>query len=152
WNTLYHPLVGLSPIYAAGINAITALRIEQNSARLFTNGAKPSGVLEAPGSISEETAARLKDYWTTNFTGEKAGNVAVLGDGLVYKQMSMTAVDSQLIEQLQWNDGTIAGVFGVPAYMINAGTAPAYNNVEALNQQYYSQCLQIHVEAIELCL
>jgi HK97 family phage portal protein len=152
WNTLYHPLVGLSPIYAAGINALMGLRIEQNSARLFTNGAKPSGVLEAPGAISNETATRLKDYWNTNFTGEKAGNVAVLGDGLVYKQMAMTSVESQLIEQLKWNDATIAGVFGVPAYMINAGTAPAYNNVEALNLQYYSQCLQIHIEAIELCL
>jgi phage portal protein BeeE len=36
--------------------------------------------------------------------------------------------------------------------MINAGTAPAYNNVEALTQQYYSQCLQTHIEALELCL
>ena len=152
WNTLYHPLVGLSPIYAAGVNALAGLRIEQNTARLFTNGARPSAVLEAPAAISDETALRVKAYWDENFQGENAGKVAVLGDGLTYKQMTMTAVDAQLIEQLKWNDATIAGAFGVPAYMINAGTAPAYNNVEALNQQYYSQCLQIHIEGIELCL
>jgi HK97 family phage portal protein len=152
WNTLYHPLVGLSPIYACGLNSITALRIEQNSARLFQNGARPSGVLTAPGAIKDETAVRLKAYFEANFTGENVGKVAVLGDGLSYAQMTMSAVDAQLIDQLKWNDTTIAGAFGVPAYMINAGTAPAYNNVEALNQQYYSQCLQIHIEAIELCL
>jgi len=27
-----------------------------------------------------------------------------------------------------------------------------YNNIEALNQQYYSQCLQFLIEGIELCL
>lgn len=152
WNTLYHPLVGLSPIYAAGINALAALRIEQNSARLFQNGANPGGVLEAPGAITEATANRLKEYWDTNFTGQNAGKVAVLGDGLKFSPMALTAVDAQLIEQLKWNDAVIAGCYGVPAHMINAGTAPAYNNVEALNQQYYSQALQVHVEAIELLL
>jgi HK97 family phage portal protein len=152
WNTYYHPLVGLSPLYACGINAYAALRIQQNSARLFANGAKPSGILTAPGAISDETAERLKAYWEENFTGENAGRVAVLGDDLKYVAMTMSAVDAQLIEQLKWNDATIAGCFGVPAYMINAGTAPAYNNVEALGQQYYSQALQIHIESIELCL
>jgi len=152
WNTLFHPLVGLSPIYALGLNALSALRIEQNSLRLFQNGARPSGVLEAPGAISQETADRVKAYWDENFTGENAGKVAVLGDGLAYKQMVMTAVDAQLIDQLKWNDTVIAGCYGVPAYMINAGTAPAYNNVEALNQQYYSQALQTHVEDIEILL
>lgn len=152
WNTLYHPLVGLSPLYACGISAYAALRIQQNSARLFKNGARPGGVLSAPGAIGDETAARLKAYWDENFTGENAGRVAVLGDDLKYIPMMMTAVDAQLVEQLKWDDATIAGCFGVPAYMINAGTPPAYNNVEALNQQYYTQCLQIHVESIELCL
>jgi phage portal protein BeeE len=29
---------------------------------------------------------------------------------------------------------------------------PTYNNIEALNQQYYTQCLQNLIESIELCL
>lgn len=152
WNTLYHPLVGLSPIYANGVVALMGTRMLSNSARFFGNGARPSGVLVAPGAISDTTAQTLKDYWNSNFTGEHAGKVAVLGDGLKYEQMTMSAVDAQLIEQLKWGDATIAGSYGVPAYMVNAGTPPAYNNVEALGQQYYSQCLQIHFESIELCL
>ena len=152
WNTFYHPLVGLSPIYAAGVNAMTALNIEKNSARLFKNSARPGGVLTAPHNIPDATAQRLKDYFEQNFTGELAGKVAVLGDGLAYTSLTMNAVDAQLIEQLKWNDETIFGIYGVPAYMGNVGTAPAYNNVEALRLVYYDQALQGHVEDIEILL
>jgi HK97 family phage portal protein len=152
WNCLYHPLVGLSPIYAVGINALAGLKAENMSARFFNNGGRPSGVLTAPGAIGDATAARAKAYWDENFTGENAGKVAVLGDGMTYQQMTMSAVDSQLIEQLRWNDATIAGAFGVPSHMINSAATPNTANVEAVNQQYYSQCLQIHVESIELLL
>ena len=146
WNCLYHPLVGLSPLYASGINALAGLKATNSSARFFNNGARPSVVLTAPGAISDATAARAKAYWEENFTGENAGKVAVLGDNLKAEQLTMSMVDAQLIEQLKWNDATIAGAFGVPTHMINAAAAPATNNVEALNQQYYSQCLQIHIE------
>lgn len=152
WNCLYHPLVGLSPIYAVGLQSLKALRIEKNSAVLFENGARPSGILTAPGAISEATAERMKAYWEENYNGTNVGKVAVLGDALKFETMTMTSVDAQLIEQLKWSDTTIAGAFGVPAYKINAGGAPTYNNVEALDQQYYTGALQIHIEEIELLL
>ena len=46
----------------------------------------------------------------------------------------------------------VCTAFGVPAYKIGVGPAPAYNNIEALNMQYYTDALQIHVESIEECL
>lgn len=152
WNTFYHPLVGLSPLHASGISALMGRRIQDGSSVFFGNGSQPGGILTAPGIISDETAQRLKQHWETNYSGNNSGKVAVLGDGLKFEPMRQTAVDAQLVEQLKWTDAIIAGAFGVPAYMINAGTAPAYNNVEALNQQYYSQCLQIHIKSIEKCL
>jgi HK97 family phage portal protein len=142
----------LSPIYAVGLQALKALRIERNSAVLFENGARPSGILTAPGAISQATADRMKAYWEENYGTTNSGKVAVLGDGLKFEGMTMNSVDAQVIEQLKWSDTTIAGAFGVPAYKINAGGAPTYNNVEALDQQYYSGALQIHIEEIELLL
>ncbi len=152
WNTLYHPLVGISPLYAAGINALAARKIEENSARLFANGARPGGIITAPTHIPDDAAKRAKEYWDENFTGENAGKVAVLGDGMEYKEIAMNAVDSELIEQLKWNDLAIAGIFGVPAYKLNIGNVPISNNVQALNQLYYSDTLQPHIEDIELLL
>ena len=149
---LYHPLIGISPLTACGLAAMQALRIQDNSAMFFGNGSRPGGVLTAPGQISDAAAARLKAYFDTNFSGENAGKVAVLGDGLTYEQMTMSAVDAQLIEQLKWTAEDVCRAFRVPPYMIGIPPMPTYNNIEALNAQYYTQCLQNHIESIEILL
>lgn len=153
WNCLYHPLVGVSPIHAAGLAALQGIRIQNNSTVFFANGAQPGGVLTAPGAISQETADRIKARWETEFGGvENSGKVAVLGDGLKYEGMMMKSTDAQLIEQLRWTAENVCTCFHVPAYMVGVGPPPNYNNIEALNQQYYSQCLQILIESKELVL
>jgi HK97 family phage portal protein len=152
WNCFYHPLVGLSPLYAAGMLVGQGQAILNNSSKFFENGSKPGGVLTAPGAISDAVAKRLKEHWENNFTGENAGRVAVLGDGLKYEAMSISAAEAQLIEQLKWTDEKICGIFKVPAYMVGVGSEPLNNNVEALAQGYYSRCLQRHFEDAETCL
>lgn len=151
-NPLFHPLVGVSPIYAAASSATQGIQIQRNSIKFFANMSKPGGILTAPGKISDETAKRLKEHWETNFTGENSGRVAVIGDGLKYEGLAVPAVDAQLAEQLKLTKEDIAGIFAMPLYKIGAGPVPANNNVEALNQQYHSDCLQTHLESIELCL
>lgn len=148
-NCIFHPLIGTSPIFACGSAANQGLKIEKNQSGFFANGSNPSGILTAPGSISDETAKRLKDHWTKNYTGDNAGKVAIVGDGLKFEPMRMSAVDSQLIEQLKWSAEVVCSTFHVPPYMIGVGPAPSYNNIEALSQQYYSQCLQSLIEAFE---
>lgn len=149
---LYHPLVGVSPIFACGLAAVQGLRIQNNSAQFFGNGSNPGGVLTAPGTISDETAARLKEHWEKNYTGANVGKVAVLGDGLKYEAMTIAAVDAQLIEQLKWTAETVCSCFHVPPYMIGVGPMPSYNNVQALMMSYYTQALQSIIENIELSL
>jgi phage portal protein BeeE len=78
--------------------------------------------------------------------------VAIAGDGLKYDPMRMSNVDAQLLEILGWTGETVCSVYHVPAYMAGIGPLPAYNNIEALTQQYYGQCLQIRIESMELCL
>ncbi len=152
FNCLFHPLVGTSPIYAAGVAATQGLAIQNNSAKFFGNKSQPGGVLTAPGAISDDTAGRLKEAWDTKFSGENAGKVAVLGDGLKYERMSLTAEESQLIDQLKWTAEVVCSVFHVPPYKIGVGQMPTNNNVQALNTEYYSQCLQALIESAELCL
>lgn len=149
---LYHPLCGVSPIYACGLAAAEGLAIQGNSTRLFTNGARPGGLLLAPGAIGDDTARRLADYWNNNFTGDNVGRVAVLGDGLKYEGMTMNAVDSQLIDQLKWTAENVCACYHVAPYMIGVGPPPPYANVEPLVQLYYSQCLQTLMTSFEKSL
>ncbi len=151
-NCLFHPLVGTSPIFAAGVAATQGIRIQENSANFFGNQSKPGGILTAPGEISDGTATRLKAYFEANFSGTNAGRIAVAGDGLKFEPLTMTAEDSQLIEQLKWTAEVVCSVFHVPPYKIGVGQMPASTNIQALNVEYYSQCLQRLIEDAELCL
>lgn len=149
---LFHPLCGVSPLMACGMAAMQGLTIQRTATRFFENGATPGGVLTAPAHIEDDTAARLKQHWEHNYSGANAGRVAVLGDGLKYEKMMMSAAEAQLIEQLKWTAETVCSCFHVPAYMVGLGPYPTNDNVDSANQRYYSQCLQAPIEAIELCL
>lgn len=151
FNCLFHPLIGLSPIFACGLAATKGLNIEQNSTKVFGNMSRPSGILTAPGTIATDTAKRLKDDWETNYGGANIGRVAVLGDDLKFMPLAMTPEDSQMIEQLQMSGETVCSTFHVPKYKV-IGDPPSYNNIESLEQAYFSQCLQVLIESIELCL
>jgi len=149
---IFHPLVGLSPIFAAGLAATQGLKIQQNSARFFANMSRPSGVLTAPESISDETAGRLKREWESNYGGDKVGKVAVLGDGLKYEQMSVTAVDAQMAEQAELSAMMICSAFHVPPYKVHVKDIPQRTTFEDLNQIYHSDCIQVLMTAIESLL
>lgn len=151
---LFHPLCGVSAWYAMGAVVAQGLKIIEQSATLFANGSQPGGIIIAPGPISPDNAKRIQDHWDNNFAGEKnVGKVAVLADNLKYEPMKgLTAVDSQLIDQLKWGDDKICAAVHVPPFMVGVGTMPAYNNIEALTRQYYGQALQNLIESIELCL
>lgn len=152
FNCLYHPLVGISPIFASGLAATQGLRIQNDSASFFGNKSRPGGILTAPGSISPEIAERLKTHWDSMYTGDNMGKVAVLGDGLKFEAITITAEDSQLIEQLKYTAERVCSAFHIPPYKIGIGAMPAYNNIQALNVEYYSQCLQRLIEDAEICL
>jgi HK97 family phage portal protein len=149
-DPLFHDLCGLSPIIACGLSAMQALNSQASWNRFYANGSTPSGVLTVPGAIDEAQAELFKNKWQANYSGpQNTGKVAVLGGGLEFKPMMMNAVDQELISQLKLTAQDVCTAFGVPAYMIGADVPPNFNNVEALNQQYYSQCLQDHIESIE---
>ena len=151
-NCLFHPLVGTSPIFASGMAANLGLKVQSGSSTFFGKGALPSGILSAPGKIPQDTADRLKDHWQTQFSGDNAGAVAVLGDGLTFEQMRMSSVDAQLIEQLKWTAETVCSTFHVPPFKAGIGAMPTYQNAEILNGIYYSDCLQSHIESWELVM
>ncbi len=149
---LHHPLVGVSPIFACALAAIQGLQIQEQSTHFFKNGSNPGGIIMVPGAIKQAAADEVKNTWETKFKGKNAGKVAILSDGMKYQPMAVNAHDSQLIEQLKWTAETVCSCFHVPPYMIGVGQAPTYNNIEALNAQYYAQCLQTLIESLELCL
>lgn len=134
----FHPLIGLSPLYASGLAARAGLAIQNSSADFFTNKSSPEGILTAPVGITEPQAQRLQAQWKAR----SSGDIAVLAGELKYQQLTMTAVDAQLIEQLRMTAEHICSAFGVPPYLVDIGPPPPYANFEPLLLKYHSQCIQ----------
>lgn len=149
---LGHPLIGVSAIYACGLAAVQGLKIQKNSEKFFANWSQPGGIISHPETISPEASERVKTYWEAEFTGANAGRVAVLGEGMTYTPLAMSAHDSQLVEQLKWTGEAVCSAFHVPAWKVGLAPMPPYGNVQAGNIEYYSQALQNPIESLEACL
>jgi HK97 family phage portal protein len=148
-NCLFHPLVGTPPVFASGLASMLGLNAQNASALLFENSSTPGGIITAPGNIDAIDQDRFKTEWEQRFMRGNRGRVAILGGGLKYERVSMTNVEGQLIESLKWSAEVVCSVYHVPPYKVGVGALPSYNNVQALNVEYYSQALQSHIEEIE---
>ena len=95
WNCAFHPLVGLSPLYACGGAALEANTIQNAVTEFFSKGGRPSGLLIAPTEIDPKTAERLATTWHSLGPGK----TAIVGYGMKYQDIGTSAVDSQLTEQ-----------------------------------------------------
>ena len=147
-NTLYHPLIGLSPIVACGLAASTGSNIQSNASKFFGNDSRPSGILSTAEDVSTEDASKMKSGWDQKYSNGGEGGVALVSGGVTYQALSVPAADSQMIEHLKLSGEIVCTTFNVPAFKIGIGAAPS-GTVEYLNSKYYSDCLQSYIESIE---
>src|SRR4029077_12503480 len=97
----------------------------------------------------DQVAQSIKVKWEANFSKINLGRVAILDNGMKYEKIAMTNVEGQMVESLKWSAEVVCSVYHVPPYKIGVGALPSYNNVQALNTEYYSQALQAHIEEFE---
>jgi HK97 family phage portal protein len=148
--TLADPLIGITPLMAAALSTSAGLAILQQSERFFNQMARPSGVLQTAGKLDPQKAQEIKERWNAVYKGPgNAGDVAVLEQGLEWKALAITAVDSQLIDQLRYTVEDVARVYRLPLFMLGDLTKVSYNSSEQLVRIYHSGCLVAHMVAIE---
>lgn len=150
--TIWHPLVGVSPLFAASMDAMIGGRIQMNTETFFRNMSRTSGLLVTPNKIEATIAKRLQTEWENNYSGRGMGRVAVLSNGLDYKGIDqMSAVDSELIALLRWTKEEIAMIYRVPDYKLGSLNKVTYRNTEQMQRDYVNQCLMDHITDIEQC-
>lgn len=111
-----------SPItYAARQSIGTSLAAGEYSARFFSNGARPDFALKTPGNMTEEQARLLRATWGERHSGVSNSHLpAILTGGLEVQQLTMSAVDSQILATASWNLEEICRVLGVPPFMVGS--------------------------------
>lgn len=124
-------ITGLSPIACAREGIGISMSLEEHGARLFSNGAKPGGILEHPGKLSETGQKMLLDSWNDAYKGVgNANKVAVLQEGMKWHQLGLSAEDSQFLESRKYQRTEISAMYGVPLHMMGDLDKATFSNIE----------------------
>jgi len=115
----YDGLIGYSPLTLHRETLGLAAASREYGARFFSNNGRPSGVLKAPGQLSDEARLRLKAAWDATTRGlANAHRVAVLEEGIEWQQTGIDPEDAQMLATMAYSDAQIATIFRVPPHMI----------------------------------
>lgn len=106
---------------------------EQYTRDFFANGANLTGIIQVPGdeAMSTEAYERLKKSWEARHTGP--GNrhkTQILEYGAQFKPLALNHQETQMIESRQYTRSQIAGLFRVPAHLINDLAHATFSNIE----------------------
>lgn len=101
-----------------------ALQGDDHAGRFFSERGKPEVAIKAPARM---TPAQQDDFvaaWKRKYGPDSSnrGVPLILTEGLDVKELTMSAVDQQLLESRQWQVIDIARAFGVPPHMIGETT------------------------------
>lgn len=109
-----------------------ALAMEEHGARMFSNGAKPGGILTTEGILKEDQIKLLRESWEmANGGNANAYKTAILSGGLKWAPLAMTGVDAQHLEQRRFAVEEVCRFARVmPIMVMQADKAATYASSE----------------------
>lgn len=113
-----------------------ALVLQENAAKFFGNGSRPSAVLEHPAKLSKEAQERLKAAFEEQASGRNAYRTLVLEEGMKANFTRSENRDSQFIESRDRQDLEICRVFGMPPHKVGIMSGQPRANVEQENLSF----------------
>lgn len=129
-----------------------AIKADEHAAQTFGSGAHLQYAVKAAGRMSEEQKEAFRQAWIAKYSGSGVSKYPlVLTEGLDVTQLSMNAVDSQLIESRRFQVVDIARAFGVPPHMIGETTASTSwgSGIEQMSIGFVQYTLRPHLTRIE---
>ncbi|MEZ0212447.1 MAG: phage portal protein [Xanthobacteraceae bacterium] len=129
--------VGQSMITLAREAIGLGLSAEAFGAHLYSNGIRSSGVLAHPGRIGPEAGTFMLEQFSKNFAGlENTGKPLLLEEGMTWVPMSITPSDAEFIDSRKFQRTEIAGIFRVPAHLVNDLEKATFSNIEEQTLQF----------------
>lgn len=144
-------LIGYSPIALAKNAVGMTLACEEYGASFFSNGANPGGVLEHPGILKDP--GKVRDSWNAVYQGTRnAHKVAVLEEGMSYKQIGIPPEEAQFLETRKFQINEIARLFRIPPHMVGDLEKSSFSNIEQQSLEFVKYTLDPWVVRFEQAL
>ena len=141
-------LIGYSPIALAKNAVGMTLACEEYGASFFGNGANPGGVLEHPGILKDP--GKVRDSWNAVYQGTRnAHKVAVLEEGMSYKQIGIPPEEAQFLETRKFQINEIARLFRIPPHMVGDLEKSSFSNIEQQSLEFVKYTLDPWVVRFE---
>lgn len=143
-------VIGLSPMAYARNSIGIAIAADNRVTKIFSNGAKPSGVLTIDKTLSPEQRAQVRKSFSELEEGNE-DRLFVLEAGMQYQQVSMLPKDVELLESRRFQIEDIGRFFGVPSILLNQtfGQSSLGSNVYEILSAFYKLNLRPYLEKIE---
>lgn len=136
-------LVGKSILKLAAESMGLALATEEYGAKFFANDARPGGVIQAKGALTEDAQKRLKASWEEAHKGSaRSSKVAVLEEGLEYKPVAITPEDAQFLLTRKFQTLEIARFFGVQPHKLGDLDRASFSNIEHQSLEFVQDTLR----------
>lgn len=132
---------GLSPLQTSADTIGLAIAVEEHASKVFSNGTTLSGVIERP---KESPTIKTQDgvnKIVESFVGRHSGlrnmfSVAMLQEGMTYKQMAMSNEQAQLIEARKMSVADMSRLYGIPLSMLSESAGESYKSIEQQSLNY----------------
>ncbi|WP_028471296.1 phage portal protein [Neptunomonas japonica] len=143
-------LTGLNPVAYAREAIALGLATEEHGARMFKNGATPTGILKTAESLSDTAFNRLKEQFQENHQGmANSHKPMILEMGLDWKPISLNAEDSQFLETRKFQRDEICAIYRVPPHLVANLEKASFNNIEELGLSFVNYGLVSYMTRIE---
>tara|TARA_R110000751_G_scaffold275842_1_gene376771 strand:+ start:1705 stop:2895 length:1191 start_codon:yes stop_codon:yes gene_type:complete len=143
-------ITGISPIDQCSKALKWSENLEEFGSTFFSNGAKPSSILQTDRALSDTALTRLKSSFANTYGKLKNSNsTIVLEEGLTFKPISISPEQAQFLASREFSISEVARIFRVQPHLLMDLTKSSFNNIEMQSQEFLTYTLMPYITRIE---
>lgn len=111
-------IVGLSPIHYAARTLMNAVDAEKYMSKVYENGIITTGFFTTAEKLTEKTYSRLQKDIKSKSGIDRAGEARILEQGLKFERNTLSAVDTEIIEQMSFSVEEVCRIYRIPKHLL----------------------------------
>ncbi|MCG3726310.1 phage portal protein [Vibrio cincinnatiensis] len=123
--------VGKSPITQCRESFALGLETQGYGNQFFRSGGKPTGIVSVKSQLEKSSWDRLLDRWRKSKAEMQSNDnkTLFLPSELAYQSITIPPEDAQFLETRKFSRSEVAGIYNVPAHMINDLEKATFSNI-----------------------
>jgi HK97 family phage portal protein len=124
-------LVGYSPVRVTMQAIGLGLATEEFGARFFSNGARPGGIIQYPGQLSDAAYKRMQESWKEDYQGlSNAHRIKILEMGATFEKVGIPPEEAQFLQTREFQAEEVARIYRMPPHKIGLLNKATFSNIE----------------------